>query len=130
MSRTLVSPKQQAGMSMWQLIVVIALIAFFATVGIKSVPIYLNQMKVTKAVKSVAGESGSDKYSPVQVRKALQKHWDIDDVKRISVAEVKIVRLKGGQKVLSYTYEAKERLFYNVSMVFEFAEQIPMGKGG
>lgn len=130
MSRTFLSPKQQAGMSMWQLIVVIALIAFFATVGIKSVPIYLNQMKVTKAVKSVAGEPGSDKYSPVQVRKALQKHWDIDDVKRISVADVKIVRLKGGQKVLSYNYEAKERLFYNVSMVFEFAEQIPMSKGG
>lgn len=121
--------KHQAGMSMWQLIVVIAIAAFFATTGMKTLPLYLNQMKVTKAVKSVAGDSSMAKASPVEIRKALQRHWDIDDITRVKPKDVKIVRTKAG-KVLRYEYEARERLFYNISVLIEFSGEERMGAAG
>lgn len=116
-------------MSMWQLIVVIAIAAFFVTTGMKTLPLYLNQMKVTKAVKSVAGDSSMAKASPVEIRKALQRHWDIDDITRVQPKDVKIVRTKAG-KVLRYEYEARERLFYNISVLIEFSGEEHMGAAG
>ena len=116
-------------MSMWQLIVVIAIAAIFGTVIMKSIPVYLNEMKVVKAVKSVAGDSSMAKASPVEVRRALDRHWNVDDITRIQPKDVKIVRTKTG-KVLRYEYEAREKLFHNISIVFEFIGEEPMGGGG
>ena len=119
----------QAGMSMWQLIVVIAIAAIFGTVALKSIPVYLNQMKVTKAVKSVAGDSSMAKASPVEIRRALHRHWDIDDITRIQPNDIKVVRTKTG-KMLRYEYEAREKMFYNISIVYEFSGEERLGGGG
>ena len=119
----------QAGMSMWQLIVVIAIAAIFGTVALKSIPVYLNQMKVTKAVKSVASDSSMAKASPVEIRRALDRHWNVDDITRIQPKDVKIVRAKTG-RMLRYEYEAREKMFYNISIVYEFSGEERRGGGG
>lgn len=119
----------QAGMSMWQLIVVIAIAAIFGTVALKSIPVYLNQMKVVKAVKSVAGDSSMAKASPVEIRRALDRHWNVDDITRIQPKDVKVVRTKTG-KMLRYEYEAREKMFYNISIVYEFSGEERLGGGG
>ena len=120
----------QAGMSFWQLSIVIAVVIFFGVVGMKMLPLYLNDLKVQKAVKSVAQNPQMSKASPHEIRKALQKHWDIEDITRVKVAEIKLLRTKQGTKVLSYDYEAIQPIFYNVSVLINFAGEEALGVGG
>ena len=119
----------QRGMSFWSLLVVLAVIAFFAIVGVKVIPLYLNQLKVTKAVHGVADELTVDpaNIDPYTLQNALQRRWDIEDVQDLSPKEVKLVRTENGPK-LAYDYEARVRLFYNIYVVVDFKDQVSFRK--
>lgn len=123
------SRHQQRGLGMFGLLFVFALIALAATLGIRCTPLYLNQMKIAKAVHNVANNrdlSGADNR---QIVGALSKYWDIDLIDYLEFRDVKINRTDRG-RTLSYKYEARAPLFYNISIVIEFQDSVPMVGGG
>lgn len=122
----------QRGAGLWGTIFVLAVLGFVALVTVKVLPIYLNQMKIAAAVKDVAangGLHGAD--DPASIREGLQRHWDIDDITELQPADVKVVREQDGLH-LSYAYDARTRLFYNIFIVIHFADDVPLrgGHGG
>lgn len=130
MSQSLKFGHTQRGAGLWGTLFLFAVIGFVALIAIKCVPIYLNQLKVTKAVHQVAeqnrGSGGEvDVYG---IRSSLQKRWDIDDMDYIQPKDVQVVRSERGLS-LSYDYEAKTPLFYNISLVIHFAEDVPLRSG-
>jgi Domain of unknown function (DUF4845) len=86
-------------------------------------------MKVAKAVHNVANNSellANDNAS--EVYSALLRYWDIE---RIDYLQYKDVKINRSERNLSYKYEARTPLFYNISIVIEFQDKVPfMGKGG
>lgn len=121
---------RQTGLTMWGWLMVLGLIAFFATVGIKTVPIYLNHGQAVKAIKSVASDPSNANASVAELRRSLQRRWDIDYISRLEPKDIKVKRLPSGQRALVYEYEAREHLFYNISIVVEFAgEEVIQGSG-
>ncbi len=98
-------------------------IAFVAVVGLKLFPLYTNQLKVARVVKSAASEGSID---PVQVRNSLQRRWDIDDITIITPKDILIERDGNGGGALKYDYEARTHLFYNVDLVLHFEGREPV----
>ncbi|WP_028080748.1 DUF4845 domain-containing protein [Solimonas soli] len=119
------SLQRQRGLGLFGLVFVLAVIAFLAIVGVKTVPMYLNQMKVASAMSKIAADPENANADPLTIRKDLQKYWDIDDVEYLSVNDVKIKRTDRG-RFISYDYEARERLFYNIYIVIHFADDVPL----
>jgi hypothetical protein len=116
---------RQRGLGWFGLLFVLGVIAFFAIVVVKCLPIYLNQMKIASSINKVAADPENGRAEVVVLRKALQRFWDIESIDYLSPSEVKVRRTDGG-RYLSYEYEAREHLFYNISLVIEFADEVPL----
>jgi hypothetical protein len=123
-------PKHQRGLGLWGWIFVLGIIGFAATITLKVVPMYLNQMKIAKAVKTVAGDPGNAQADPVTLRKALERFWDVEDIRQLSHKDIKVVRLPSGSRALAYDYEARDNVFKNIYIVIHFKEEVPMRTGG
>ena len=129
------SPVMQRGMTFWSLLYVLGTLGFIVVVAMKMIPIYLNQMKVDDVVKNVVKEarvdSGGGQLNFPDIQRALEKRWDIENINYIDWHDVRPVNTKNG-RVLSYDYEARELLFYNIYIVVHFADQVrlPGGVGG
>lgn len=116
---------RQKGMGWFGLLFLFAVLGLFAIVGAKTLPLYLNQMKITSSVKKVASEPSNASAEAGELRKALQRFWDIESIDTLEPKDIKIKRTEQG-RFLSYDYEARTHLFYNISLVLHFKEDAPL----
>lgn len=114
---------RQRGAGMFKLLFIFGTLAIYGIVGAKVFPLYSNHFKIKKAVKSVASEGITD---PVEVRKALERRWMVDDMTIIEPTDIKLQRGERGKVSLVYDYEARAHLFYNadISLVFTGSEPV------
>jgi len=122
------SIKRQRGLGWFGLLFVFGTIAFFAIIAIKVGPLYLNHANVMKIVAGVAENEDYANASPQEIRSTLQKRWDVDYINQIEAKDVKIKRGAKG-RMLSYDYEARVNLFYNVFVVLHFKDDFVMKQG-
>ena len=115
--------KSQLGMSMFNLMYVLITLAIFGYVGMKLMPIYLESVKVKKAVEAVAKAPNAATQSQKALVDALLKRLDFDSVTTINHRNwsdyVAIVKKKGSVRI-SATYDAPVPLFLNISVVAKF----------
>jgi len=117
--------KRQQGLGWFGLLIMLMLAVFFATLAFHMMPLYLNEMSIKRAVKAVAADPGMAEATPRSIKFALEHYWDIDDIDIIRPEDVAVVATDDG-RALSYDYEASTKLFYNISVVIEFSDQVPM----
>lgn len=107
----------------------IVLLVPFAIVGyaaIRMTPIYLNYMKVAKAMEQVATDSRGDEQINVQaLRSSLRKHFEIDSVDFPMPEQVAFVR-DGKQWVAELRYEDTAPLFGNIGLLVRFDKRVPI----
>lgn len=116
-------PSRQQQQGFVRILFMLGCIAFVAIVGLKLFPLYANELKLKKVIRTQAAEGSID---PVQVRNSLQRRWDIDDIDVITPKDIKIERGENGGGALSYDYEARTHLFYNVDLVLHFTGREPV----
>ncbi len=116
---------RQLGLGWFGMLFVLGTIAFVAIIVVKCLPIYLNQMKVASSVNKVATDPENGKVEVGQLRRDLQRYWDIEDIKYLEPRDVNVKRTAAG-RFLSYEYEARESLFYNISIVIDFADDVQL----
>ena len=119
------SVRRQRGLGWFGLMFVFGTIAFFAIIVIKVGPLYMNHMTLVRVVKSVADNPEMGTADAQVVRRALEARWDVDYIQQIDDKDIKIKRGPKG-RMLSYDYEARVNLFYNVFVVLVFKDDFPM----
>jgi len=114
---------RQRGAGLFKLLFIFGTLAIYGIVGAKVFPLYSNHFKIKKAVKGVASEGITD---PMEVRKALERRWMVDDMTIIEPTDIKVQRGERGKVSLVYDYEARAHLFYNadISLVFTGSEPV------
>lgn len=122
------SRHHQRGLTLISWLIVIAIAAFFATVGLKSVPVYLNHFKIVSIMKNVASQPGAAEETPHDIREGFMRRFDIDMVKHVDEREIKVVGNPGGERSLSLEYEVRLHMFYNIDAVYVFNEKIPLAR--
>ncbi len=110
---------RQKGIGMFGFIGLMALIGFFALVTMKVVPLYLNEMKVAKAVHQVSQDPDNADKDNAYIWERLQRRWDVEDTKILEPKQVQITKQADG-KHMKYDYDARVNLFYNVYVVVNF----------
>lgn len=102
-------------------------IAFVAICVIKVGPLYLNEMNVSRAVERVASDPEMANAEPAAIREALGKQWATDyiDEQQISYKDVRVKRTAEG-RVLTYDYEGRVDMFYDIGVYVHFLREYPM----
>ena len=110
---------RQKGIGLFGFIGLMALIGFFALVTMKVVPLYLNEMKISRAVHQVSQDPDNADKDNGYIWERLQRRWDVEDAKILEPKQVQIVKQADG-KHMKYDYDARVNLFYNVYVVVNF----------
>ncbi len=111
---------RQKGVSVFVMMIIMAVLILCAVIGLKVGPVYLEYMQIKKALVGIA-ESGELRSGSVNdVRKAFDRRAQVDSITEISSSDLEISK-EGGDLVIAFAYPKKVPLFGNVSLLFDFA---------
>jgi hypothetical protein len=114
---------RQAGITFIGWLFLLTPVAIVGYAGIRLVPMYLNYMKVAKALEQTATENvGEATLSVDSVRRALDKRFDIDGVNYPEVKSITVSR-EGTKWVLNADYEDTAPLFAGISLLVHFEKR-------
>jgi ribosomal protein L11 len=119
---------RQTGVTGIGWLVLLTPFAIVGYAGIRLAPIYLNYMKVVKAMNQVATELKGNA-DAASIRNTLDRHFEIDMVEYPTTKEMKITREAGVWSVQS-RYEDEAPLFGNISLRVVFDKTVKVGAGG
>ena len=111
--------KKQQGMTFIGAIFVIAAIVFFAMLGLKLVPAYLEFMNIKNAVKKLSNEASFNSMSKKELSNAFNRSAQIDDFKSVTGADLQVAKTDGGN-VVSVQYQKMIPVFANASVLLDF----------
>jgi hypothetical protein len=110
----------QRGITFIGWVVLLVPVAIVVYAGIRLAPIYLNYMRVSKALTQIASEAkGGDTTNATLLRNALEKHFDIESITHPDTKEIDIHR-ENEHWVAIADYEEVAPMFSNVSLLVQF----------
>jgi Tfp pilus assembly protein PilE len=116
---------KQRGLSLLALVLGLVVAAVVALVGMKVFPAYSEFLQSKKAIGAVAANEARGG-SVVEIRKAFDRYANIDNITTLAGTDLDISK-DGGELVISFAYSKKIPLFYNVSLLIDFAASTAPG---
>ena len=101
-------------------------VAIVVYAGIRLAPVYLNYMKVAKAMNQVGGELKEGGVSPDSIRTIISRHFEIDMVDYPTIKDMKITK-DGGSWIVESQYDDEAPLFANLSLRVTFDKKVKVG---
>jgi len=105
------------------LLCVLALVGVIVYAGIRLVPVYLNYMKVSSTLQSVASEFKGSGADELTLRRALEKHWGIEDITSVDFKDVEIKKSDDGL-TMHVAYDDVVPYISNVSLAVSFDKTV------
>jgi len=115
------SLQRQKGMTAIGWLIVLGLIGFFTLLTLKMSPSYMEYYKIVSTLDSLEQESGIQ--SPADIRRLLNRRFNISYVETINENDVKITTAGPLFKVTA-KYDSRVHLFGNVYVVMAFYKQV------
>jgi Domain of unknown function (DUF4845) len=103
-------------------------LAILGYAAIRLTPVYLNYMKVTRAMEQAASDNRGASDAQ-QIRTAIDRHFEIDMVEFPTVKDISIKR-DGTGWLLEAAYDDEVPLFANVSLHVSFDKKVRTVAGG
>jgi len=119
---------RQRGLTLIGFVVLLALVGFFAFIGMKLFPVYAEYYSVVSAMKGVQAEPGVADMPPERVRDLLFRRLYISYVESVDNKHVKISRKDG--YTLNVKYEVRRPLIYNLDFVASFDKTVELTRQG
>jgi Domain of unknown function (DUF4845) len=122
---------RQRGVTAIGWIILMIPFAIVGYAGIRLAPVYLNYMKVVRALDEVAGDPDGGSLTPESIRTKIDRHFEIDMVDYPTAKDMKITR-DGTTWEVEASYEDDAPLFSNISLhvVFDKLVHTRGGAGG
>ena len=118
---------KQSGVTLIGFLVIMAIVAFLAYMGMKLLPSYSEYMGVVKAMNQVATE-GTNGKSLDDIRRGLMFKMGfqyVDDA-TIQPKDITIVRNSGGASQLRVAYDKQIPFMYNIDFLLHFDKSVPL----
>jgi hypothetical protein len=116
---------RQRGVTALGWVVLLTPFAIVGYAGIRLAPLYLNYMKVVRAIDNAASSSLGTA-DATAIRTAIDRHFEIDMVDYPTIKDIKIKR-EGTAWVIEAAYEDEAPLFGNVSLHVTFDKVVHAG---
>jgi hypothetical protein len=118
---------KQLGVTAIGWLILLTPFAIVGYAGVRLLPLYLNYMKVTRAMEQSGGElKASGQGNAMSIKTAIDKHFEIDMVDYPTTKDLKIKR-DGAVWTVEMNYEDEAPLFANISLHVNFDKVVKMG---
>lgn len=112
-------PQHQRGLTMISWVIIIALASLLVVMGLKLFPVYMEHFSVSSSLKSLSTDDGLRGVSPGELRTALEKRLQINDVKSVDKDAITVAR-NGGVYEVNVAYEVQIPFVYNIDFLVSF----------
>jgi Tfp pilus assembly major pilin PilA len=123
--------KNQRGMTLIGWVIVLAIIAFFATLAMRLVPMYQEYYGVLQVMDTMKTELKNNNLSKNQAELLLIKKFDTGYIKSVKSKEnVEILRGKNTPYITKIVidYEVREPFMFHIDLVGHFVTEIDVEK--
>ena len=122
---------RQQGLTLISMIIVMAVLGFFAYAAMKLIPVYTEYMGVVKSMKAVANAPNAAEMTLEQIRRELDLNYSVQyvDDGTVPAAGVKL-ETAGGARTLHITYDKIVPFMYNVSLMAHFDHSEDLSRHG
>jgi len=118
--------QKQRGMTLIGWVLVLALIAFFATLAIRIVPMYQEYYGVIKIMESMRNELKQNNLSKNQVELLLERKFDTGYISSVKKENMEILRGKNSAYItkIILDYEVRKHFMAQIDLVGHFHKEI------
>ena len=115
---------RQRGMTMLGILAVVVVVGAWVYAGIRLTPKYLEYMRVAATLEKVRDEFDANPgTTEFMLRKAVERHFDIEMVEVVTSNDIEIKR-DGGMFTMRAAYDDTVPLAGNVSFLVEFDKSV------
>ena len=115
--------QRQQGMTFIGLLCVLAIVGMIGYAVIRLIPVYLNYMKISRTMEMTATEVKGENPDPGNIRRILERHWQIEDPTAVEVKEIEITKGDGGVS-MHVSYDDVVPYMSNVSLSVHFDKTV------
>jgi Tfp pilus assembly major pilin PilA len=118
--------KNQRGMTLIGWVIVLALIAFFATLVMRLLPMYQEYYGVLQIMKVMEEELKSNNLAKSQVEQLLYKKFDTGYIKSVKEDDIEILRGKQSAHITKIVidYEVRKPFIAHIDLIGHFKKEI------
>ncbi len=115
---------RQRGMTMIGILFLVVVVGAWVYAGIRMTPKYLEYMRIASTLEKVRDEFDSNPgTTEFMLRKAVERHFDIEMVEVITPNDLEITK-EGGMFTMRAAYEATVPLIANISFLIDFDKSV------
>lgn len=115
--------RSQKGMSFLSWMVLLSVIAFFASMVFKMLPHYLDYMSLEKIITSVETEASYDINSTGAFYGHIGRGLEVNGIRDFDLQESIKVKLENNEFLVHLKYERREPLIQNLDLVAKFDKE-------
>lgn len=113
----------QKGMSLLGWMVVLALVAFFASTGFKMFPHYMDYMAIEGMITKVETEPTLGVTTVRDFYEHVQKGMTVNGIRDLNPEDIMEIKQENGVFVVHLQYEKREHLIENLDLVASFDKE-------
>lgn len=113
----------QKGMSLLGWLMVLALVAFFASTAFKMLPHYMDYMAMEKMITEVEKDPSLEISTVNAFYEHMQKGMQVNNIRDINLKEAVTIKLEDRDFQVHLSYEKRESLIQNLDLVARFDKE-------
>jgi hypothetical protein len=115
--------RSQKGMGLLGWLVLLSVVAFFASVTFKMLPHYLDNMALDKAITSVETDKALGITSVQEFRMHVVKSMQINSIRDLDLDKAMDVKIENNEFRVHLKYEKREPVIQNLDLVARFDKE-------
>lgn len=115
--------RSQKGLSVLSWLVVLAVVAFFASTAFKILPHYLDYMSMEKMITSVETDKALEIRSVGEFYAHVAKGMQVNSIRDLDLKEALKVKVENNEFLAHLKYEKREPLIENLDLVVHFDKE-------
>ena len=115
--------RSQQGLSILGWLVVLAVVAFFASTAFKVLPHYLDYMSMEKIITSVETDKASGVRTVGDFYNHVSKGMQVNNIRDLNMRDALQVKVENNEFLVHLKYEKREPLIDNLDLVVNFDKE-------
>lgn len=115
--------QHQGGITMISWMILFVLVGFFAMMGIRLVPVYLEHFSVASSLKSLSEDTELRGKSPGELLNRLQRRLEVNEVTSVTADDISITR-EGDVNKVNVEYQVDTPFLYNIDFLIKFNDTV------
>ncbi|MFI8610466.1 DUF4845 domain-containing protein [Pseudomonas sp. NPDC077649] len=115
--------RSQQGLSILGWLMVLAVVAFFASTAFKMMPHYLDYMSMEKIITSVETDAAQEVRTVGDFYNHVSKGMQVNNIRDLNLRDAVKVKVENNEFLVHLKYEKREPLIENLDLVANFDKE-------